>query len=141
LKRKIFITVLLIFVGISLSACSSNKDSDYFELTSTTRYELLIGLNDSTSGQQIIETDDAVERVKKMILDHTDGLTMTISNGSYYVGALLVDETTINCVIYNSDDAAIRAIVDEINQEMNLSVLVGKSNSDYQLLSPDNTIQ
>lgn len=141
MKRKIFITVLLIFVGISLSACSSNKDSDYFELTSTTRYELLIGLNDSTSGQQIIETDDAVERVKKMILDHTDGLTMTISNGSYYVGALLVDETTINCVIYNSDDAAIRAIVDEINQEMNLSVLVGKSNSDYQLLSPDNTIQ
>jgi hypothetical protein len=141
LKRKIFITVLLIFVGISLSACSSNKDSDYFELTSTTRYELLIGLNDSTSGQQIIETDDAVERVKKMILDHTDGLTMTISNGSYYVGALLVDETTINCVIYNSDDAAIRAIVDEINQELNLSVLVGKSNSDYQLLSPDNTIQ
>ncbi|MDK2962309.1 MAG: hypothetical protein AB7D16_07985 [Eubacteriaceae bacterium] len=141
MKRKIFITVLLIFVGISLSACSSNKDSDYFELTSTTRYELLIGLNDSTSGQQIIETDDAVERVKKMILDHTDGLTMTISNGSYYVGALLVDETTINCDIYNSDDAAIRAIVDEINQEMNLSVLVGKSNSDYQLLSPDNTIQ
>jgi hypothetical protein len=141
LKRKIFITVLLIFVGISLSACSSNKDSDYFELTSTTRYELLIGLNDSTSGQQIIETDDAVERVKKMILDHTDGLTMTISNGSYYVGALLVDETTINCVIYNSDDAAIRAIVDEINQELNLSVLAGKSNSDYQLLSPDNTIQ
>ncbi|MGD9474176.1 MAG: hypothetical protein AB7V37_04110 [Eubacteriaceae bacterium] len=141
MKRKIFITVLLIFVGISLSACSSNKDSDYFELTSTTRYELLIGLNDSTSGQQIIETDDAVERVKKMILDHTDGLTMTISNGSYYVGALLVDETTINCVIYNSDDAAIRAIVDEINQELNLSVLVGKSNSDYQLLSPDNTIQ
>ncbi|MDI3537082.1 MAG: hypothetical protein PWR12_401 [Eubacteriaceae bacterium] len=141
MKRKIFITVLLIFVGISLSACSSNKDSDYFELTSTTRYELLIGLNDSTSGQQIIETDDAVERVKKMILDHTDGLTMTISNGSYYVGALLVDETTINCVIYNSDDAAIRAIVDEINQELNLSVLAGKSNSDYQLLSPDNTIQ
>ncbi|WKY45912.1 hypothetical protein Q5O14_07400 [Eubacteriaceae bacterium ES2] len=141
MNRKILIPIILIIAGIFFSACSSEANLDYFDLTSTTRYELLIGLNDLTSGQQIIETNDAIETVKKKILDHTDGLTMTISNGSYYVGALLVDETTINCVIYNSDDASIRAIVDEINQEMNLAVLVGKSDSEYQLVSPATAIQ
>ncbi|WKY49160.1 hypothetical protein Q5O24_07575 [Eubacteriaceae bacterium ES3] len=141
MKQKILISIFLMILVVNLVGCSTESDSDYFDLESTIRYELMIGLNDSTTGTQIIETEDAIDAVKKNILNHADGLTMTVSNGSYYVGALLVDETTLNCIIYNSDDASIRKIVDEINEEMNLPVLVAKSSSDYQLVSPDSSVQ
>lgn len=138
MKKKLYLFSVFILCIIILSGCtlSSEKKTDTLALESTDRYELLIGLNDANTGKQIMDTQEAVEIIKMKLLNHVSGVTITVSNGYYYVGAFIVDETTLNCVVYGADDESIAAIVDEINDDMNVAVLVSKTPSKYRLITP-----
>lgn len=138
MRKRLFI-VCILFLSIStLVGCipTSEKESDSLGLESTDRYELLIGLNDVSTGKQIMDTQEAIEIIKMKLLNHVSGVTLTVSNGYYYIGALIVDETTLNCVIYGANDESIAALVDEINKDLNVSVLVSKTPSKYRLITP-----
>lgn len=138
MRKRLFI-VCILFLSIStLVGCipTSEKESDSLGLESTDRYELLIGLNDVSTGKQIMDTQEAIEIIKMKLLNHVSGVTLTVSNGYYYIGALIVDETTLNCVIYGANDESITALVDEINKDLNVSVLVSKTPSKYRLITP-----
>ncbi|WP_303870655.1 hypothetical protein [Acetobacterium wieringae] len=136
-KRLFVLCVLFLFIA-TLSGCipTSEKESNVLDLESTDRYELLIGLNDVKTGKQIMDTQEAIEIIKMKLLNHVSGVTITVSNGYYYIGALIVDETTLNCVIYGANDESIAALVDEINSDLNVSVLVSKTPSKYRLITP-----
>jgi len=138
LKKKLYLLGVLILIVVTLSGCtpSAEKKSDPLGLESSDRYELLIGLNDVGTGKQVMDTQEAIEIIKMKLLSHVSGVTITVSNGYYYVGAFIVDETTLNCVIYGADDESIAAVVDEINSDMNVSVLVSKTPSQYRLITP-----
>jgi hypothetical protein len=138
LKKKLYLIGVLILCIVTLSGCtfSAEKKSDQLGLESSDRYELLIGLNDVGTGKQVMDTQEAIEIIKMKLLSHVSGVTITVSNGYYYVGAFIVDETTLNCVIYGADDESIAALVDEINSDMNVSVLVSKTPSQYRLITP-----
>jgi hypothetical protein len=122
------------------SSSSTTADSNPLELEKTNRYELMIGLNDATTGKQILSTEKATALVKEKILNYVDGVTITTSQGSYYIGALVVNETSLNCVIYGSDDDSIATLIEEINAELNVAVLVAKTTSDYHLIIPNQSI-
>ncbi|MBI4856950.1 MAG: hypothetical protein HY818_09430 [Acetobacterium woodii] len=140
MKKKLLLFCLFVLSLATLSGCMPKTDStgasNSLDLDTTNRYELLIGLNDVDAGKQLVDTQQATEIVKMKLLSHVSGVTITISNGYYYVGALIVDETTLNCVIYGADDEAIAAVVKEINSELNVPVLVSKSTSQYRLITP-----
>jgi len=138
LKKRLYLLGVSILCVMILTGCttSSEKKADMLGLESTDRYELLIGLNDVATGKQIMDTQEAIEIIKMKLLSHVSGVTITVSNGYYYVGAFIVDETTLNCVIYGADDESIAALVDEINRDMNVSVLVSKTPSKYRLITP-----
>ncbi|AFA48990.1 hypothetical protein [Acetobacterium woodii] len=138
MKKKLYLLSVFILCALVVCSCTpaADKTTNSLALEAANRYELFIGLNDVDSGKQELDTQETIEIIKMKILKNVSGVTMTVSNGSYYVGALVVDETTLNCVIYGADDEAIAALVDEINSELNLSVLVAKSTSDYRLITP-----
>ncbi len=138
MKKKLYLLSIFILCTLTISGCTSstNNSTNSLALEAANRYELFIGLNDAGTGKQELDTQEAIEIIKMKILKNVSGVTMTVSNGSYYVGALVVDETTLNCVIYGADDEAITTLVNEINSELNLSILVAKSTSDYRLISP-----
>ncbi len=138
MRKRLFIVCILFLSIATLSGCipTSEKESDALGLESTDRYELLIGLNDVSTGKQIMDTQEAIEIIKMKLLNHVSGVTITVSNGYYYIGALIVDETTLNCVIYGANDESIAALVDEINKDLNVSVLVSKTPSKYRLMTP-----
>lgn len=138
MRKRLFIVCILFLSIATLVGCipTSEKESDSLGLESTDRYELLIGLNDVSTGKQIMDTQEAIEIIKMKLLNHVSGVTLTVSNGYYYIGALIVDETTLNCVIYGANDESITALVDEINKELNVSVLVSKTPSKYRLITP-----
>lgn len=138
MKKKLSLLSIFILCALTISGCShsSGNTPNPLALESANRYELLIGLNDVNTGKQELDTQETIEIIKMKILKNVSGVTVTVSNGSYYVGALVVDETTLNCVIYGADDEAIASLVAEINNELNLSVLVAKSTSDYRLITP-----
>ncbi|OXS25582.1 MAG: hypothetical protein BI182_10465 [Acetobacterium sp. MES1] len=138
MRKRLFIVCILFLSIATLVGCipTSEKESDSLGLESTDRYELLIGLNDVSTGKQIMDTHEAIEIIKMKLLNHVSGVTLTVSNGYYYIGALIVDETTLNCVIYGANDESIAALVDEINKDLNVSVLVSKTPSKYRLITP-----
>lgn len=138
MKKKLYLLGIFILCVVTLSGCipSPEKKSDSLGLEFTDRYELLIGLNDVDTGKQVMDTQEAIEIIKMKLLSHVSGVTITVSNGYYYVGAFIVDETTLNCVIYGADDESIAAVVDEINSDLNVSVLVSKTPSEYRLITP-----
>lgn len=140
MKKKLLLLCLFVLSLATLSGCipnaGSSSSSNALDLESTNRYELLIGLNDVDAEKQLIDTQQATEIVKMKLLSHVSGVTITVSNGYYYVGALIIDEATLNCVIYGADDEAIAAVVEEINSELNVPVLVSKSASQYRLITP-----
>lgn len=138
MRKRLFIVCILFLSIATLVGCipTSEKESDSLGLESTDRYELLIGLNDVSTGKQIMDTQEAIEIIKMKLLNHVSGVTLTVSNGYYYIGALIVDETTLNCVIYGANDESIAALVDEINKDLNVSVLVSKTPSKYHLITP-----
>ncbi|MEA4805196.1 hypothetical protein [Acetobacterium wieringae] len=138
MRKRLFIVCILFLSIATLVGCipTSEKESDSLGLESTDRYELLIGLNDVSTGKQIMDTQEAIEIIKMKLLNHVSGVTLTVSNGYYYIGALIVDETTLNCVIYGANDKSITALVDEINKDLNVSVLVSKTPSKYRLITP-----
>ena len=140
MKKKLLLLCLFTLSLAILSACvpktGSAGSTNSLDLEPTNRYELLIGLNDVDTGKQLLETQQAIDLVKLKLLSHVSGVTITVSNGYYYVGALIVDETTLNCIIYGADDEAITAVVDEINRELNVPILVSKSASQYRLVTP-----
>lgn len=138
MRKRLFIVCILFLSIATLVGCipTSEKESDSLGLESTDRYELLIGLNDVSTGKQIMDTQEAIEIIKMKLLNHVSGVTLTVSNGYYYIGALIVDETTLNCVIYGANDESIAALVDEINKDLNVSVLVSKTPSKYRLITP-----
>ncbi|KAF5080655.1 hypothetical protein LNN31_11710 [Acetobacterium wieringae] len=138
MRKRLFIVCILFLSIATLVGCipTSEKESDSLGLESTDRYELLIGLNDVSTGKQIMDTQEAIEIIKMKLLNHVSGVTLTVSNGYYYIGALIVDETTLNCVIYGANDESITALVDEINKDLNVSVLVSKTPSKYRLITP-----
>ncbi len=138
MKKKLYLFGVFILCVLTLSGCTSSpeKKADTLDLESTDRYELLIGLNDVGTGKPIMDTQEAIEIIKMKLLSHVSGVTITVSNGYYYVGAFIVDETTLNCVIYCADDESITAAVNEINSDMNVSVLVSKTPSKYRLITP-----
>ena len=128
MKKKLYLLSIFILCTLTISGCTSstNNSTNSLALEAANRYELFIGLNDAGTGKQELDTQEAIEIIKMKILKNVSGVTMTVSNGSYYVGALVVDETTLNCVIYGADDEAITTLVNEINSELNLSILVAK---------------
>lgn len=140
MKKKLLLLCLFVLILPTLSGCmpsaGSSGSSNSLDLETTNRYELLIGLNDVDAGKQLVDTQQATEIVKMKLLSHVSGVTITVSNGYYYVGALIVDEATLNCVIYGADDDAIATVVDEINSQLNVPILVSKSASQYRLITP-----
>lgn len=138
MRKRLFIVCILFLSIATLSGCIpvSEKESNTMSQESADRYELLIGLNDVNTGKQIMDTQEAIEIIKMKLLNHVNGVTITVSNGYYYIGALIVDETTLNCVIYGANDESIAALVDEINKDLNVSVLVSKTPSKYRLITP-----
>lgn len=144
MKKKALIFCLVVFCLFTVAGCSlpfAKDSANPLDLEKANRYEILIGLNDVTTGKQIMETDKAIETVKKIILDYVNGVTITTSVGHYYVGALIIDETSLSCVIYGGDDEAIAALANQLTSELNVSVLVAKSTSAYRLMTPANSLE
>ncbi len=143
MQKKSLFLILLIITLITFTGCQSSSetaDANPLELEKTNRYELMIGLNDADKGKQILSTKEATAQINEKILNYVDGVTMTTSQGAYHVGALVVNETSLNCVIYGGDDETIAKLIKDINADLNVAVLVAKTTSDFHFSVPNQSI-
>jgi hypothetical protein len=84
------------------------------------KYTLYIGLNDKNTYTQLLSTEDAVNRVADIALKYVDGFTQLSGKGAYKDEKGII--THENCLIfefYDTNEEQIKAIMDEVLQELN----------------------
>jgi len=129
--RPITIAVIALFLlNLALAAGVVKLHAGY----NGVKYTLYIGLNDKDSYTQLIPTEDAMEKVSAIALKHADGFTLYQAQGAYLDDAgVETFENSLVLVFFDAEEAAIRAIMDEVIAELNQSsILVEREKVRYE---------
>ena len=141
MKNRIISAVLILCLMLSVSACG-NSTGKTVETVDTAaeekilgqtageglKYTLYIGLNDKDTYEQLISTEDAIEKANQIVARHSGGYTqMTARGGWTNDDGSMGHENTMVYIIYDIDEASLKAMLDELLKEFNQSsILVEK---------------
>ena len=97
------------------------------------KYTLYIGLNDKDTYEQIISTEDAIEKANVIVAKHAGGYTqMTARGGWTNDDGTMGHENTMVYIIYDIDEASLKALLDELLKEFNQgAILVEKDDTPH----------
>ena len=92
------------------------------------KYTLYLGLNDKDTYEQIMSTEDALEKANLICAKHAGGYTQLSAKGGWTNDdGTLGHENTIVYVVYDISEENLKAMLDEFIKEFNQSsVLVEK---------------
>ena len=139
-------TVIVILLAVNLLATgalgiytvnrgdAAGKEADGV-CNATEKYTLYIGLNDKDTYEQIIETEDAVDKVNEICARYVEGYTMQMAKGGWVdEKEILTEENTLIYSFYEVTDEQVTQIMNDVLKELNQnSILVshGEENSTY----------
>ena len=139
-------TVIVILLAVNLLATgalgvytvnrgdATGKEADGV-YNATEKYTLYIGLNDKDTYEQIIETEDAVDKVNEICARYVEGYTMQMAKGGWVdEKEILTEENTLIYSFYEVTDEQVTQIMNDVLKELNQnSILVshGEENSTY----------
>lgn len=145
MKTKL-VTIILAFCLIcSVTSCTANKTpavetapAQEEKILGQTaeqglKYTLYIGLNDKDTYEQIISTEDAIEKANVIVAKHAGGYTqMTAKGGWTNDDGTMGHENTMVYIIYDIDEASLKALLDELLKEFNQgAILVEKDDTPH----------
>ncbi len=93
------------------------------------KYTLYLGLNDKDTYEQMISTEEALDKANQICAKHAGGYTQFSAKGGWTNDdGTMGHENTIVYMLYDISDDDLKALLDELIQEFNQSaVLVEKS--------------
>ena len=141
MKKRITSFILAGLMICSLASCGNTKqpESNVQSTAAETlilgqkpepgdKYTLYLGLNDKDTYEQIISTEDALEKANLICAKHAGGYTQLSARGGWTNDdGSLGHENTIVYVVYDISEENLKAMLDEFLKEFNQSsVLVEK---------------
>ena len=141
MKTKLVSILLSICMICSLAACTANKtpavetvqEEKILGQTAEKglKYTLYIGLNDKDTYEQLISTEDALEKANVIVAKHAGGYTQMIAKGGWTNDdGTMGHENTMVYILYDIDEASLKAMLDELLKEFNQSsILVEKDDT------------
>ena len=142
MKTRILSVILTICLILSVTSCagktapsSDNTDTSVTEekilgqpAEKGLKYTLYIGLNDKDTYEQLINTEDAIEKADQIVAKYAGGYTqMTARGGWTNDDGTMGHENTMVYIIYDIDEASLTAMLNELLKEFNQSsILVEK---------------
>ena len=127
MKRTISILSLLLVVIFSLgimTSCSSEKQQE--------KYTIYFGLNDATTGKQIMTVDDAKQKLRAIFIEQGVGYTEYVAYGAYSENGQVKGNDTIIYEFYFVKKADVENVVSIAKKQLNLaSLLINKESSAY----------
>ena len=104
------------------------RTSDYNE-----KYTLYLGLNDKDTYEQIISTEDALEKANEICARHAGGYTQLTARGGWTNDdGTMGHENTLVYIVYDISEDDLKAMLDEFLTEFNQSsVLVEKNQASH----------
>ena len=145
MKTKLVTIILALCLICSVTACTANKTPAVEnaptqeekilgqEAEQGLKYTLYIGLNDKDTYEQIISTEDAIEKANVIVAKHAGGYTqMTAKGGWTNDDGTMGHENTMVYIIYDIDEASLKALLDELLKEFNQgAILVEKDDTPH----------
>ncbi len=131
MTRSLLISIVLITVLCSgLSGCTMQTGLGQSEAL---KYTMYIGLNDKDTYTQRISYEEAEKKVSNIALKYVDGFTARVGKGAYKdEKGVITHENSLVIEFYNATDQQMKAIMDEILQELNQnSILIEKEKVNY----------
>ena len=144
MKNRLLAVILMCMV-LSLSACGNSApaaatggseavETDKIlgqDSENGIKYTLYVGLNDKDTYEQIISTEDAIDKANHIIAEHAGGYTQMSARGGWINDdGTMGHENTLVYIIYDVSEDDLKAILDELISEFNQSsVLVEKSDA------------
>ena len=145
MKTKLISVILALCLILSFTACSKKPAQE--PVTSETaaekilgqeaeqgvKYTLYIGLNDKDTYEQLISTEDAIEKANQIVAKHAGGYTQMIAKGGWTNDdGTMGHENTMVYIIYDIDEASLKALLDELLKEFNQgAILVEKDDTPH----------
>ncbi len=142
MKTRILSVILTICLILSVTSCAGKTASSAGNADSTAteekilgqtaekglKYTLYIGLNDKDTYEQMISTEDALDKANQIVADHAGGYTQMSARGGWTNDdGTMGHENTLVYIIYDVDEASLKAMLDELLKEFNQSsILVEK---------------
>ncbi|MCR5104628.1 MAG: DUF3574 domain-containing protein [Eubacterium sp.] len=138
---KKILLILLITTILSVTGCEKNTNSEKqidsssadtilgHESESGLKYTLYIGLNDKDTYEQIISTEDAIDKANHICAEYAGGYTQFTARGGWTNDdGSLGHENTLVYIIYDISEDNLKNMLDEILKEFNQSSILVEEN-------------
>jgi len=118
-----FLVIFMIFlICFTLAGCAVQPEPGTSE---EFKYTLYIGLNDKDTYTQLLSTEEAENKASNIVLKHVDGFTRFLGKGAYQdEKGIVTYENSLVFEIYAATEDQIKAIMDELLQELNQSSIL-----------------
>ncbi|MCR5755656.1 MAG: DUF3574 domain-containing protein [Acetatifactor sp.] len=131
MKSRFLSIVLTAVMLFTLSACGQGSTLSILgqEPEAGEKYTLYLGLNDKDTYEQLISTEDALDKANQICAKHAGGYTQLSAKGGWINDdGSMGHENTIVYILYDISEPKLRELLDELIEEFNQSaVLVEKS--------------
>lgn len=144
MMRKGLIILLIFMLAAAMGGCSSQEtaknenhteDSEWAE---DTRYIVYFGLNDKTTGEQIVSTEEATETILKIFEKRGVGYTVLDAFGAYLEdGEVVSNETVILDILMVTEEDLEKAVTEAVDELHLASAMVTKSDVTYRFYSTE----
>ena len=132
MKKFILIMSAVICSVMMLTACSSSVTTDSVTPNQRPAYSIFVGLADNESKTQKINTDEAIDKINQILIDHKIGFTVLSGGGSFLDNGKSVVNSTLVYPALHLDEKTALKIINQIKDDLNLySVYVLKSDITY----------
>lgn len=131
--KKIIIALLSIVMSFGiLIGCDDTKANEKNAVP--VAYSLYCGLNDADTGTQIVSTEEATAKARKVITDKGFGYTEHICFGAYTDDNGAVENVTLIYDLYFIEKSDIDKVADEIRAALHITpILVVECSKNYWL--------
>lgn len=140
--KKGFWLVLVLAFALAMGGCGSSQMSENKNHTESsewvedTEYIVYFGLNDKTTGTQLVSEEEALETIKDIFEEQGVGYTVLDAFGAYLDnGEVVSNDTIILDILMVSEDEMESAVKEAVDKLHLASAMVTKSDVSYRFYS------
>lgn len=142
-KRAWILLLVLVFAAV-MSGCGSKeeeKNENHTEnsaWTKDTQYIVYFGLNDKTTGEQIVSKEEATKIILEIFEKEGVGYTVLDAFGAYLdEGEVVSNETVVLDILMVSEEELEKAVTEAVNTLHLASAMVTKSDVTYRFYTTE----
>lgn len=144
MRNKAWILLLVLVFAVVMSGCGSKeeeKNENHTEnsaWTKDTQYIVYFGLNDKTTGEQIVSKEEATKIILEIFEKEGVGYTVLDAFGAYLdEGEVVSNETVVLDILMVSEKELEKAVTEAVNTLHLASAMVTKSDVTYRFYTTE----